>query len=137
MLRYSEGSEVVGVDFLPGIATLMESLQHFDVEMVVFLPETSVSEENLKDYFPQFNRIVIYQNKSTLQHELNRYLVQANSTIIVSSDRVLRGLAAELGLSTPHLQLAINILNNEISEMVQIFGSKEHPHLAQMMMLLE
>lgn len=126
MLRFSEESEVVGVDFLPGIAILMESLQRFNVEMFVFLPETSESEENLKYYFPQFNRIVIYPNKNVLQHELNPYLVHANSTILVSSDRVLRGLAAELGfLSTPHLQVALNILNNEISEMVQIFGSKE------------
>ncbi|MEK4237333.1 M28 family metallopeptidase [Paenibacillus sp. FSL H7-0714] len=126
MLRFSEKSEVVGVDFLPGIITLMESLQRFDVEMFLFLPEASESVENLNNYFPQFNRIVIYQNKNVLQQELNPYLVHANSTILVSSDRVLRSLAAELGfISTPHPQVALNILNNKISEMVLIFGSKE------------
>ena len=127
MLRVTEEKKLAGIDLFPETARSIESFKTFGVKTILFLPKfISESVETITEFIPQFDEVVICEDEKNIQKHLEPYNRNTNSSIFVSSDRILRGLAADMGLvSVPHPQIALHILQKKSYHMVQIFGSKE------------
>lgn len=127
MLRVTEKKELAGIDLFPETARTIDSFKTFGVKTILFLPKLiSASVETIMEFIPQFDEVVICEDEKNIQKHLEQYNKNADSTLFVSSDRVLRGVAANMGLvSIPHPQIALHILQKTPYHMVQIFGLKE------------
>ncbi|WP_052660118.1 M28 family metallopeptidase [Bacillus cereus] len=127
IMRLTEENKLTGIDFFPETEKSINSLKAHGVKIILFLPNLiSESTEAIMEFIPQFDEIVIYENEKNIKKHLEQYSRNTGSTIFVSSDRVLRNVAANMGfLSVPHPCIAQHILQKKPYYLVQVFGSKE------------
>ncbi|MCM3201847.1 hypothetical protein A9488_07575 [Bacillus cereus] len=127
MPRLSKDKELVGIDITPETSRNIEFLKSFGVKLILFSPKiNSVSAENIMEFIPQFDEVVICEDEQNIQKYLLKFNENTDSIIFVSSDRVLRGIATDMGLlSIPHSYMAQHILQKKPYHLVQIFGLKE------------
>lgn len=83
---------------------------------ILFLPKLiSESIETISEFIPQFDEVIICEDEKNIQKHLVQYNRNADKVIFVSSDRVLRGVAADMGLmSIPHPQIALHVLQKKV-----------------------
>ncbi|MEF7638426.1 DNA-binding domain-containing protein [Bacillus thuringiensis] len=82
----------------------------------MFLPNLiSESTDTITECIPEFDEIVICKNDKNIQMYLEQYYRNNESTIFISSNRVLRDVAANMGfLSIPHFCKAQHILQKNL-----------------------
>ncbi|NKW96678.1 M28 family metallopeptidase [Bacillus toyonensis] len=127
MLRINEKNNLIGIDLYPATVKSLKSFKNFEVKTILLLTKLiSNSVENIKEFIHPFDEVIICENEKNIQKYIGQYSRKTGSTILISSDRVLRGVAANMGiLPASHPEIALHILQKNTFFMVQVFGLKE------------